>query len=792
MYDIRQFKPALYLLLLIGMTGFSLALQSPGMWLLGFGGVLANAMLVRAGKFRPLPRLVANLITIAAMIWTVRELRVGADSPVVVIGRFLVMLQLVKLWEQRANRDYGQLLVLSLLLMVAASINTASLAFALLLVAYLCVALYVCLLFHLKVETDAAKAALALPEEKVSPAVLKQDQRKLSMSMRRLTAAVSLAAVFMAVLVFLFFPRGTGANLFTPPQFRGGQAMVGFSDDINLNSVSSIQNNTAVVGYAQVWRNEELVKGGGVLLRGLTHDSYGPYGNGRWTRYGRGGNGMEIGADRDQAMDVAREMVKPPEGDVYRAKIRLEPIGSKALFTIPGAYWLRPSRSMRLQYGRDGAFTSDEPIHQPVEYEIIASGNVSTLFPTARSYNVDQRITAYARRPEISGQNAAGSLAAQRAAWLDRERAAFRERLAAEIAAIRHFDPRREAELRRDHAQREERRFVEEHASSAFDAEIAANLERHLKGPEFAYTLDLTDAKNRSGKDAYVWFLSEDGKRGHCEYFAGAMTLMCQGLGMQARVVTGFKTDEFNTMGDYFIIRQAHAHAWVEVLTKDGWVAFDPTSGRDVGATRSGEGLWQKIKHFFNYLEFNYANSVIAYDNNSRENLIDSVELSMTKPFYSAVNAGGPGGIFDSPLVRTLTDTLVAGGIVLVSLAVAGFLAWIVWKRVKLRRRAARIGIESLPPAEQLRLARQLGFYDSLLQLLQRHRIARADHMTPMEFSRSLMYLPADVYEQIRRLTGVFYRVRYGRAELSDGNQRRLGGVIRRIDTALGEALPAT
>ena len=43
----------------------------------------------------------------------------------------MLLLQLVKLYEQRANRDYAQLIVLSLLLMVAAAINTASLVFGL-------------------------------------------------------------------------------------------------------------------------------------------------------------------------------------------------------------------------------------------------------------------------------------------------------------------------------------------------------------------------------------------------------------------------------------------------------------------------------------------------------------------------------------------------------------------------------------------------------------------------------------------------------------------------------------
>ena len=32
MYDIRQFRPALYTLLILGMSGFALAAQSPGLW----------------------------------------------------------------------------------------------------------------------------------------------------------------------------------------------------------------------------------------------------------------------------------------------------------------------------------------------------------------------------------------------------------------------------------------------------------------------------------------------------------------------------------------------------------------------------------------------------------------------------------------------------------------------------------------------------------------------------------------------------------------------------------------
>src|SRR5688572_26090406 len=110
MYDIRQFKPALYVLLLVGMVGFSLAAESPGVWVLGTAGILLNGWLVATGRFIPMPRLLANVVTIGATLFIAREALAPNVTAVMVIGKFLVLLQLIKLWEQRANRDYAQLL----------------------------------------------------------------------------------------------------------------------------------------------------------------------------------------------------------------------------------------------------------------------------------------------------------------------------------------------------------------------------------------------------------------------------------------------------------------------------------------------------------------------------------------------------------------------------------------------------------------------------------------------------------------------------------------------------------
>ena len=86
---------------------------------------------------------------------------------------------------------------------------------------------------------------------------------------------------------------------------------------------------------------------------------------------------------------------------------------------------------------------------------------------------------------------------------------------------------------------------------------------------------------------------------------------------------------------------------------------------------------------------------------------------------------------------------------------------------------AQRIGIESLPPNQQLHLARQLGFYDDLVRLLEQHQIIRPAHLTPLEFGRSLSFLPAAIYDKILRLTHLFYEVRYGGVELTLGRQKR-------------------
>lgn len=68
-------------------------------------------------------------------------------------------------------------------------------------------------------------------------------------------------------------------------------------------------------------------------------------------------------------------------------------------------------------------------------------------------------------------------------------------------------------------------------------------------------------------------------RRGYCEHYASAFAFLMRAAGVPCRVVGGYLGGEQNPFGDYLILRQSDAHAWVEVLLpRKGWVRVDPTS----------------------------------------------------------------------------------------------------------------------------------------------------------------------------------------------------------------------
>ncbi len=773
MYDIRQFKPTLYVLILMGMVGYAMAAESPGFFLFPTMLVILNAWLVKTGRFAPLPRWIANSATLLCLLWAGMQVPGARQSVIVlVIGQFLVLLQLVKLYEQRANRDYAQLLVLSLLLMVASSINTASLVFGLLLIIYLFLSLYCCLLFHLKVDTEHARSAMALPDSPRTELTLRQDQRNLTRSMRRLTILVSCAAITTAIIVFLFFPRNVGAGLLGPLQLQPSQALTGFSDQISFQRIAAITQNQTQVAYVRLSKNGKAVQGTQtLLLRGITFDVYNgndtTRGQWQWSRSPL----LNMKVHDDNTHSSVASWISPeygPGDTEWKQEITLSPTGTPAIFAMAGAYAVSSTRAdLNIRQGvGDEILLANEPINSQMVYTVLSRGSLANKYSYLDLWELRRNNWRQDRGFEPDSEtvydpNTRGPRYALEHSQIDPAVAAYalRPEVTGGLAAKRN--PKSEV--------------------TDLDEDIATAIEKHLQ-TQFTYTLDLTDSKILNGQDPMAWFLSPEGRRGHCEYFAGAMTLMCQSLGMQARVVAGFKCDEYNPMSKQYQVRQSHAHAWVEVLTRRGWVTFDPTSGRETPKPGALASAWQTLKYAFNYLEFSWAKNVVAYDNDNRENLVSNLNSRLTN---SAIQG--------SDMVKSFRDWLQEGGNMIISFKLlSGFVGlmvivllvaiiFFVFEKYRLRRRAVRIGLDALPASDQLKLARQLGFYDDLMQLLEKHQITRPSHLTPQEFSDSLTYLPAETFQTIRRLTVIFYHIRYGRRELTAPRQKRLGNVIGRL-----------
>tara|TARA_B100000609_G_scaffold199317_1_gene202036 strand:+ start:11291 stop:13189 length:1899 start_codon:yes stop_codon:yes gene_type:complete len=91
---------------------------------------------------------------------------------------------------------------------------------------------------------------------------------------------------------------------------------------------------------------------------------------------------------------------------------------------------------------------------------------------------------------------------------------------------------------------------------------------------DFRYSLSF----ERTPKvDPIIDFLTTH-RQGHCEYFASAFALLARTLGIPTRVIGGYLVSEYNSFGNYYIVREQNAHSWVEVWhPKRGWITYDPT-----------------------------------------------------------------------------------------------------------------------------------------------------------------------------------------------------------------------
>lgn len=119
------------------------------------------------------------------------------------------------------------------------------------------------------------------------------------------------------------------------------------------------------------------------------------------------------------------------------------------------------------------------------------------------------------------------------------------------------------------------RELARKWAATTEDGRIVVDLAlNYFREENFGYTL----RPPLLGEEAVDDFLFRT-RSGYCEHYASAFTFLMRAAGIPARVVVGYQGGDRNPLGDYYVIRQYHAHAWSEVwLEEAGWTRVDPTT----------------------------------------------------------------------------------------------------------------------------------------------------------------------------------------------------------------------
>lgn len=133
-------------------------------------------------------------------------------------------------------------------------------------------------------------------------------------------------------------------------------------------------------------------------------------------------------------------------------------------------------------------------------------------------------------------------------------------------------------------------------------AERLRRIERHLGG--FRYST-FRERPVRAGETALGDFLTRT-RKGHCEYFATAATLLARAAGVPARYATGFAAIEHSALEGAYVVRARHAHAWSRAWVEGRWRDLD-TTPPVWGAEEEREApVWQGFADLLRYAGFRW------------------------------------------------------------------------------------------------------------------------------------------------------------------------------------------
>jgi hypothetical protein len=551
----------------------------------------------------------------------------------------------------------------------------------------------------------------------------------------RFAGGASVAAVlslFMAAAFFVLIPRvwTSQYQLFDNSPIAGARTLTGFTPEVILGDMGEILESDDLVLEIELFdedSGEPVLPGDYFRELGSTDPLFRGqvlerYYAARWTR------------DDGQSWGVVPRF--PTEEHTLRQRVRLQPIGSPMLFgagrvltcaSAHGNETLRKDPNAGVFQRSPEADTS-----RPFEYDAWSSRREYAPQALRRGYSAECL--------RVPG-------------GMERIR-----RLSADI-----LESNRQA--------------------AATDRQAAELLESYLRdSPEFSYSLDLSIED--ASVDPVVDFLFNR-RRGHCEYYASALTLMLRCVGIPARMVSGFKGGQINPRTGRFEVRQLHAHAWTEAYVGEEWIALDPTPpARDASVAALQEKsstAWSRLRESLSGI---WTQGVRLSKADQEELVYAPLRQGFSGAFDAVRDLRGTGSRIGE-FVRSLASSpdrwfSWRGGVAafVLLLLTAGLTA--VGRRVVRWLKGLRGG-----SADQGRSALLVPFYERFRRAAARAGMERRRTQTQHEFAvlmhdriraarapDSLAVLPASV-------TRDFYRVRFGGDVLTDAE---LAALQQRLD----------
>ncbi len=468
---------------------------------------------------------------------------------------FLLLLVVQRMFQRQRTREHMQLLLLGSLMMVTGAVINAGLDYPVAFAAYLVVATMALLVNHLVSEGERLGPRTAVQ-------VAREGMRARKV-LWRAAAQVALVAGIGAVVVFIAFPRwGIGVFL------RGGMAretQSGFSSQVELGGFGRIKTDATVImrlepgGVPGQWGDRPVWH-----LRGSSFDSY---------RAGKWFHGEDAELAPVVMWNGRRAAPVPGFADSENtlvATVILEDLGVDVLFAASEPLGVRLSPRgpiegrAKVRAGLSGELRVDKA-PGPIRYEF--ASRIGT--PTA-----DELLAV--------GDPAPSAVLAPytaRATELSPEVGALARRL----------------------AEGKDTRYEKVDAMMEYLGEFEYSLENP------------TSDRVAAGADPVEGFLF-DTQAGHCEYFATALVLLLREVDVPARIVNGYYGAHYNSMGDYYAVRQADAHSWVEVHFGElGWVTVDPTPAAGLLAGDDAP-YWPAAAQLVDAVRNAYLEWVIDYD----------------------------------------------------------------------------------------------------------------------------------------------------------------------------------